>query len=180
MKYRFAIALVFLAAMSRLLPHPPNFSAVGAIALFGAAYFNRQWLMLAIPFAALFTSDLLLNNVIYKEFYGGNFVWFTSWWIYGSFALVMLGGLLWFNKQVSVARILGAGISASLIFFIVSNFGVWAESGMYPKNFTGLMACYTAGLPFLGNSLAGDLFFTAVLFGVYHWVTQRFMTAQKA
>lgn len=181
MKYRFAIALVFLAAMSRLLPHPPNFTSVGAMALFGAAYFNRQWLMLAIPFAALFVSDIALNNLIYKDLYGDHFVWVSSAWNYGSFAIVMLSGLLWFRKQSSVGRILGASLSASLLFFLVSNFGAWMSDSinLYPKTFSGLLTCYAAGLPFLGNTIAGDLFYSAVLFGLYHLVSQRFMRLQN-
>ena len=173
MKYRLAIGLIALAALTRLLPHPSNFTPIGAIALFGAAYFNRQWLMLAVPFAALFLSDLFLNNVIYRDLYHNQFTLITSWWIYAAFALVMLAGMGWFGKKVSTFRVLGASLSASAIFFIVTNFSVWAETSMYPKTVAGLAACFTAGIPFLGNTILGDLFFSAAMFGVYEWVNRK-------
>lgn len=173
MKFRLALALIALAALTRLLPHPHNFTPIGAIALFGAAYFHRQWLMLAVPFAALFLSDLFINNVIYRELYGGNFTFITSWWIYAAFALVMLVGSGWLAKKVTALRVLGASLSASVVFFLVTNFSVWAESSMYPPTGAGLLACYTAGLPFLGNTILGDLFFSAAMFGVYEWMTRR-------
>ncbi len=173
MKYRLALALIALAALTRLLPHPHNFTPIGAIALFGAAYFNRQWLMLAVPFAALFLTDLFINNVIYRELYGGQFTLITSWWIYAAFAMVMLAGFGLLSKKVSGIRVLGASLSASAIFFLVTNFSVWAESGMYPKTAAGLAACYTAGIPFLGNTVMGDLFFSAAMFGVFEWAKSR-------
>jgi len=173
MKYRLAFALIALAALTRLLPHPHNFTPIGAIALFGAAYFNRQWLMLAVPFAALFLTDLFINNVIYRELYGGQFTLITSWWIYAAFAMVMLAGFGLLGKKVNGIRVFGASLSASAIFFLVTNFSVWAESGMYPKTAAGLAACYTAGIPFLGNTLMGDLFFSAAMFGVYEWAKNR-------
>jgi len=173
MKYRLALALVALAALTRLLPHPHNFTPIGAIALFGAAYFNRQWLMLTVPFAALFLTDLFINNVIYHELYSGQFQWITSWWIYVAFALIMVTGLGILGSKVTGVRVFGASISASAIFFLVTNFSVWAESGMYPKTALGLAACYTAGVPFLGNTILGDLFFSAAMFGVYEWVKQK-------
>ena len=179
MKYRLAFALIAIAALTRLLPHPPNFTPIGAIALFGAAYFSRQWLMLAVPFAALFLTDLFINNVIYRELYGNQFTLITSWWIYAAFALVMLAGMGWLAKKVNGSRVLGASLSASAIFFLVTNFSVWAESGMYPKTAAGLAACYTAGIPFLGNTVLGDLFFSAAMFGVYEWSKRKFDVAVR-
>ncbi|MFN0213396.1 MAG: DUF6580 family putative transport protein [Saprospiraceae bacterium] len=173
MKYRIAFSLIALAALTRLLPHPPNFTPIGAIALFGAAYFNRQWLMLAVPFAALFLTDLFINNVIYRELYGTSFTLITSWWIYAAFALAMLAGIGWFNNKVTAFRVLGASLSASAIFFLVTNFSVWAESLLYPKTAAGLVACFTAGIPFLGNTILGDLCFSAAMFGVYEWAGKR-------
>lgn len=173
MKYRLAFALIALAALTRLLPHPSNFTPIGAMALFGAAYFSRQWLMLAVPFAALFLSDLFLNNVIYRELYNNKFTLITSWWIYVAFALAMVAGSGWLSKKVTAGRVLGASLSASAIFFLVSNFSVWTSGEMYPKTMAGLAACYTAGIPFLGNTVMGDLFFSAAMFGVYEWAKRR-------
>lgn len=180
MKYRFALALIALAALTRLLPHPSNFTPLAAMALFGAAYFNRQALMLAVPFAALFFTDLFLNNVIYRALYGNQFILITSWWIYAAFAIVMLAGFGILRKKVTGLRVLGASLSASAIFFLVTNFSVWAEGSMYPKTMTGLAACYTAGIPFLGNTILGDLCYSAALFGIYEWVMQKNSNAVRA
>lgn len=172
MKLPFAIALVFIAALTRLLPHPDNFTPIGAMALFGAAYFSRHALTLAVPFIALFVSDLILNNVIYRQYYP-EFTLITSWWIYAAFGLVMLAGWLLLRQKVSLVRVAAASLFASAIFFLVTNFSVWLEGTMYPKTSAGLMACYTAGLPFLKNTVLGDLFFSAALFGVYEWAMRR-------
>lgn len=168
MKSRLSIALIFLAALTRLLPHPDNFTPIGAMALFGAAYFSRQTLTLAVPFIALFFSDLLLNNIVYRQYYTG-FTLITSWWIYAAFGLMMLVGWLLLRQKVSPARLVAASLFASAVFFFVSNFSTWAETTLYPKTAAGLMACYAAGLPFLKNTVMGDLFFSAVLFGTYEW-----------
>lgn len=172
MKLRLSIALIFLAALTRLLPHPDNFTPIGAMALFGAASLNRQVLALAVPFLALFMSDLILNNVVYRQYYP-EFTLITSWWIYAAFALVMLLGWLLLRRKATPLRILSASLLASLAFFLVTNFSVWLESGMYPKTPAGLLTCYTAGLPFLKNTVLGDLFFSAVLFGIHQWSVRK-------
>lgn len=179
MKFRLSIALVFLAALTRLLPHPDNFTPISAMALFGAAYFNRQALTLAIPFVALFVSDLLLNNIIYRQYYP-EFTLITSWWIYAAFGLVMLLGWLLLRAQISPLRVVSASLIASAVFFLVTNFSVWMESGMYPKTGAGLMTCFVAGLPFLKNTVMGDLFFSAVLFGTYQWSLKSFGKFSKS
>lgn len=180
MKLRLSIALVFLAALSRLLPHPDNFTPIGAMALFGAAYFSRQALTLAVPFIALFLSDLVLNNVIYRQFYP-EFTLITSWWIYAAFGMVMLSGWFILSQKISPGRVVIASLGASGIFFLVTNFSVWLEGTMYPKTTAGLMTCYAAGLPFLKNTVLGDLFFSAVMFGSYRWAMRgkRLMGADK-
>jgi hypothetical protein len=184
MKLRLALALIILAALTRLtlnlLPAPPhNFSPIAAMGLFGAACFNRRWLALAAPFAALFLSDLFLNNVIYRQYYP-EFTWLTSWWIYTAFALVMLIGWATLRQKLSATKVIAASLLSSAVFFLVTNFSVWAEGAMYPKNFAGLLACYTAGLPFLSNTVMGDLFFTSVLIGTYYWATNRQPAKQLA
>lgn len=170
---RFALAMIVLAVLTRLglnlLPHPPhNFSPITAMGLFGAAYFSRQALTLAVPFIALFLSDLVLNNVIYSQYYTG-FTLITSWWIYAAFGLVMLIGWFLLRQKVTALRVVSASLFASAIFFLVTNFSVWLEGTMYPKTTTGLVTCYTAALPFLKNTVMGDLFFSAVMFGAYEW-----------
>ncbi len=168
MKYRIALVLIILAAVSRLLPHPQNFTPIAAIGLFGAAVFDRRWLMFVVPFVALFLSDLLLNNVVYAQYYEG-FAWVSSGWIYVAFALVILLGRVLLHHKIGIKNVVVASLCASVLFFLVSNFSTWYETALYPKTFDGLMLCYTAGLPFFGNTVLGDLFFSAVLFGGYAW-----------
>lgn len=184
MKLRLALWLIFLATLTRLslnlLPAPPhNFSPIAAMGLFGAACFNRRWMALLVPFAALFLSDLFLNNVLYRQFYSG-FTLITSWWIYAAFGLVMLTGWALLRQQITATRVIAASLLSSGIFFLVTNYSVWSTSVMYPKDFSGLLACYTAGLPFLSNTVVGDLFFSSALFGVYFWVSSRQMRRQIA
>ena len=168
--------MVLMAALSRLLPHPYNFTPIGAMGLFGAAYFTRKYLAFIIPFAALLVSDFLLNNLIYArmypEFYNEGIVWFGNWWVYGAFALIITLGLVVLRK-VKIGNLLIASLSASIIFFLITNFGSMMIDPVYPKNGAGLMAAYTAGIPFFWNTLLGDLFFTGILFGAYELVKQR-------
>lgn len=173
MNIRLALGLLLLATLSRLVPFlPDNFSPIGAIGLFGAAYFSRRPVLLAVPFAALFLSDLFINNVLYSEYFEG-FAFITSWWIYAAFALVMGVGYMMLRHQATPLRVITASVSGSLVFFLVTNFSTWMQTTMYPKTAAGLMACYTAGLPFLQNTMTGDLFFCAALFGTYEWVRAR-------
>jgi hypothetical protein len=166
--------MVFLAAMSRLLPHPPNFAPIGGMALFGAAYYSKRYWAFLIPIASMWISDLVLNNVVYGQYFD-SFVWFYSGslFTYGAFALIVLLGLRTL-RRARVLALLFSAIAASMLFFLVSNFGVWWSAGMYPHTASGLWACYVAGLPFFQNTLAGDVVYTAVLFGVFEWSVWRF------
>ncbi|MDR1332491.1 MAG: hypothetical protein LBK07_10370, partial [Tannerella sp.] len=170
---RFGIicAMILAAAGSRFIPHPANFSPIGSIALFGAAYYSRRYWSYLIPLAAIFLSDLVMNNVVYRAFFGGSITWLYSGalYTYGAILLIVLTGAFMLRK-VRVPRLLLSALSASAIFYLVSNFGVWVSTGMYgmyPRTLAGLMECYVAGLPFLQNTVAGDLAYTAVLFGAF-------------
>jgi hypothetical protein len=185
MKFRLALSLILLAVITRLtlnlIPNPPyNFSPLAAIGLFGIASFKRPVLALAIPFLALFVSDLFLNNVIYAKYYTG-FTLINSWWIYAAFALVVFTGWALLRQKTSPTRVVAASLISSIVFFLVTNFSVWQEGILYPLNAAGLMASYTAGLPFLGNTILGDLFFSSMLFGLYHWAGQmKFSVAKQS
>lgn len=168
------VLFVLFAALSRLLPHPPNFTPIGGMALFGAAYFSRKYLAFLIPLAAMWLSDLLLNNLVYAkaypELYEG-FFWFGSLYVYMSIVLIGLLGLALLRK-VKLTTLLGASLAASVLFFLITNFGSWLADPMYPKNAAGLTAAYAAGIPFFWNTLLGDLFYVAVLFGGYEWASR--------
>ena len=174
-KYAFYIIAGFIlfAVLSRLLPHAYNFTPIGAIALFGAAYFTRKMWAFLIPLAALWLSDLYLNNVVYSQFYEG-FTLITPGflYLYGAFILIVLLGFLLFDK-ITFPRVIGGALGASLIFFVISNFGVWISSPMYPLTMEGLIMCYTAAIPFFHYTIAGDLLYCGVLFGGYEYLRYR-------
>ena len=144
-------AILFAAAL-RLVPHPPNFTPIGAMALFSGAYLGRRALAFVAPLAAMLLSDAFLG------FYSG------MWVNYLAVALVALLGAIALQKRTPV-RIGLAAVGGSVLFFLVSNFGTWALSGMYPHTAAGLAACYVAAIPFFQNTLAGDLFYATLLFG---------------
>lgn len=168
-------AFIAIVAAIRLLPYVAdyhflyNFSPLAAMALFGAAYFNHKWMAFGIPMLALWVSNLVLDNVFLSEFYDG-FVLFGNGGVYLAFVLVGILGLFML-KKVTPLRVAGASLSASVLFFIVSNFFVWLQGTMYSMDFTGLVACYVAAIPFFWNTLAGDLFFCALMFGAFEAIT---------
>ena len=161
--------IILLAAFTRIMPHPPNFSPMAAIGLFGAAHFAKKWQAFFIPLIGIWVSDLVINNYVYSSS-SSNFVWFYSgfYWQYISYILIIFAGLFIFNRGISLTKTFGGMISSSGIFFLVSNFGVWAGGIMYPKNFGGLITCYAAGVPFIHNTIISDVLFTTVLFGTYY------------
>lgn len=164
------ILMVLAAAFSRLIPHPWNFTAIGAMALFGGAYLPSKKLSVIVPFVALFLSDLALG------FHA------TMIYVYLAFAFIVLMG--WTLRSQSSALQVGTlSLVSSMIFFLVSNFGVWAIEGFYAPTWQGLVACYVAAIPFLDNQIYGDLFFSGVLFGGYEalkrWVPGLALKSQE-
>ena len=156
------IAAILAAAVLRLVPHPPNFSPIGAMALFSGAYLGRRGAMaLVAPLGALLLSDLVLG------FYRGMPT------VYFSVALIVLMGTFAL-RRVTPLRLGIAALTSSLLFFLITNFGMWMSSGLYPRTLAGLEACYVAAIPFFQNTVAGDLFYSAVLFGGFA-VLERFV-----
>jgi len=159
-------SIILLAAFSRLIPHPANFTAIGALAIFGAFSIPNRWLSVSAPLFAMWLSDLVLNNIFSSQAKG--FVWFTSgvFWIYaGVVAHTICTWLL--MPKFKMTSLAFSSMAGALVFFILSNFGVWLHFGMYPATWHGLLYCYAAAIPFLGNMLASNLMFSAVLFGSY-------------
>ena len=175
---RFGVLSLFvlLAAFSRLIPHPPNFAPIGAMALFGAAYFSKKHIALIIPVLSMWISDIVINNTIYAQYFDG-FAFFYQgfYWTYMAFLFIGLLGFV-VLKKVKVQHLVLASLLASIVFFLLSNFGVWASTTMYPKNVSGLIACYTAGLPFFKNTIMGDLVYTGVLFGAFEFAQYKIPT----
>jgi hypothetical protein len=146
------LCAILVAAALRLVPHPPNFTPIGAMALFSGAYLGRRGFAFVAPLGAMLLSDIVLG------FYSG--MWIT----YLAVALIVLVGWVALSR-VSVLRLGLAAVASSVLFFLVSNFGTWALSGMYPHTLAGLSGCYLAAIPFFQNTIAGDLFYVALLFG---------------
>ncbi len=169
------IALMILAAaFSRLIPHPANFAAIGAMALFGAAHFKSKWAAFIVPLLALWLSDLVVTNILYASYYKTFTLFYSGfYWVYGAIALTTVLGFL-LLKKVNFGRVAGSGLAASLLFFIVTNFGSWPGNPLYSQDFNGLIACYVAGIPFFGGTLAGNLFYSAVLFGGFALAQRQF------
>lgn len=170
-------ALIVVAALTRLLPHPPNFSPVTAIALFGGAYFaSRGWALL-VPLAALLISDLVMAAA-FGGLYAGYFGGAGMWLVYACIALTTVLGL-GLRGKVNGARVLGYSLAGSTLFFLVTNFGAWLGNPLYPQNAGGLVASYAAGIPFFQWTVLGTLFYAAALFGGFALLRHR-MPALRA
>lgn len=175
------VAIVVLAALSRFIPHPFNFTPIAAIALFGGAYFTNRWQAILLPMAAMLLSDTILEVTTGFGFHSGMPM------VYGAFALVSVIGMI-ILKKVSPVAVIGSSLASSLIFFLITNCAFFypvpevIDPTMisYPHTFEGLVASYTAGIPFLKNQILGDLFFSGVLFGGFALLQKRFEALKVA
>jgi hypothetical protein len=150
------LGIIGIGIMTRFIPHPPNFTAIGAIALFGGAWFSKKYLAILIPLAALFISD-----GIFELFIPGMGFHQGMLFVYFSFVIISLLGI-GLRQRKNVWTIAGASVLSSVLFFLISNFGSWLI--FYPQSMEGLSACYIAAIPFFHHTLMGDLFFNAVFF----------------
>jgi hypothetical protein len=154
------VSMIAAAVVSRLIPHPWNLTSVAAVALFAGAYVKDRRLAFLVPLAALFLSDLVLG------FYEGMPV------VYLSFALIVGVGL-WLRTRRRPLAIAGATLASSVLFFGLSNLGVWAFGDLYPRTGAGLVACFTAALPFFRGTLEGDALYSLILFGGFALLERR-------
>lgn len=147
------LAFLLLGVASRLVPHPWNATPVMAIALFGGTHLSRRWAIL-LPLSIVALSDLVLGWHRTIPFTWGAFLLtgFLAWWL---------------RRRPTAGRILTASLAGSILFFVLTNFGVWVVGGLYPRTAAGFWECYVAAVPFFRSALMGDLVFTAVLFGGY-------------
>lgn len=159
------VTLIVLAAVLRIVPHPWNLTPVGAIALFSGAMFRKRWIAFLLPLASLFAGDIFVG------FHKLMFV------VYASFAISVAIGR-WLTEKRSVARIGGAVFLGALQFFAVTNFGMWAVGGFYPRTAAGLVNCFVAGVPYFWNTLSGDAVFACVLFGGFAFA-ERILPAMR-
>ncbi len=172
------VMLILAAAMSRLLPHPYNFSPVAGMALLGGAVFKDKKLAFLLPLGALFLSDLsfsLFTDI--SGFYG-----ISQVINYAAFALIVWLGMV-IIKKINVKNVAVASLGASGLFFILSNFGVWLVAGgvpPYTADAAGLLNTFMLGIPFFGNTLIGDLCYSGVLFGAYVLISHYAGSTRKA
>jgi len=148
-----ALILMMFGILFRIIPHAPNFTPVAAIALFGAAFLPNKRMALIMPLALIIISDLFIGL--------HDMVVFT----WGSVLLVSIIGVGLRSSQKSKTVLLGS-LGSSVVFYLVTNFGVWA-AGWYPPTMQGLIQCYAAGVPFFRNFLAGTLVYSAAFFVTY-------------
>lgn len=147
------LLIIIFAIVLRLMPHPANFAPIAAMALFGGVYLNKKYALI-VPLAAMFLSDIFLG------FHN------TMLFVYGSFLLTGVVGL-WLRKHKTLPVVAGATLLSSLLFFLITNFGVWLVGGLYPKTFAGLVNAYFYAIPFFRNTVIGDLFYVGLFFGSY-------------
>jgi len=161
------VALIVIGILGRIIPHPPNFTPIIAIALLASHVFKNKWIVILTPLMAMWISDLVINNYLYAGYYDSLLIFSSSFlWVYGPIIFIALLGTV-LIKKVKMSNIALSSISGSLIFFLVTNFGVWISGTMFPKSLFGLIECYTFALPFFGNALVGDLVYCTILFTSY-------------
>lgn len=163
---------VLLAALTRVLPHPPNFAPMTAIALFAAATFADRRLAIVTPLVALFISDLCIEAMYHLGLMTTWSIYPGMWVTYLALLLVTLMGFL-LRTHRTVPAIAGATLAGSTLFFVVTNFVVWAGADLYPHTLAGLVTCYEAAIPFFRRSVLGDLTYCAVLFGGFALAERR-------
>ncbi len=154
------LALIGLCAVVRLIPHPPNFTPVAAAALFAGFFFKRSWTAFALPILAVLVSDVIL----------GSYSWTVMTVVYAAHLFPVLLGMR-LSKKLSALRVAGYASGAAVLFFLGTNLAVWYSGVLYERTAAGLVACYTAGLPFFQHTLLGNLFWSGIIFGAYAFAT---------
>ena len=147
------IFIILAAAGIRLLPHPANFVPIGALALFGGSYLPKKY-ALTIPLAIMLVSDIFLG------FHS------TMPYVYGSFILISFIGVTLKNR-VNFTNVFLASLTSSVLFYLITNLGVFLSTNLYPKTTTGLLDCFIMAIPFFRNTLLGDLFYNGMFFGIF-------------
>lgn len=157
-RFSFIVAAILIAAISRLFPHIPNFTPIASMALFGGVYLDKR-LSLLIPLIAMFLSDIAMQLVFGWGFHN------TMIYVYVSFCLTSLIGMM-VRLNITFLSIAAGSIISSIMFFIITNFGVWASGA--DSSIVGLQSTYLLGIPFFAPTLLGDMFFNSILFGSFY------------
>jgi hypothetical protein len=182
---RFVVLLIFMIVVGSLrimnaaeLTAWSNFTPIGAMAMFGGAYFSQRWKSFAFPLLTLFLGDVVIHTVIYDGLYEGRPL------IYLAFSVIVLTGII-LIKKVMVKNIALASLCSTLSFWLIADFAVWMGGGIdirtqlpLSRDFNGLLQCYWQGYPYMINFLLGTLFYSAIMFGLFEWMQKRFPVLQ--
>jgi hypothetical protein len=178
-KTLFVIVAVAIVALSRLLPHIPNFTPIAAMALFGGAFLSNKKSAYLLTFAALLLSDILVNTILYNDYNFTNYIAQPFVWaVYFSFGLTVFMGTS-IQDNINVKNVAFFSVSSSLMFWLLTNFACWPNNPLYTQDLSGLINCYVAAIPFLGNVI-GDLFYNTLLFGTMLLAAKRIPAFVKA
>ena len=154
--------LIALGVAGRLLPHPPNFTPMAAIALFAGFIFIKRYMAVVAVVSTMILCDYFAFGSLSVSWFGSKSMFVV--YIALLFPIVFKNFL---QRKLGVLRIFGAAFASSTVFFLATNFAVWAFSPMYEKTLEGLVLCYTMAIPFFQNTIAGDLIWSGVIFGTY-------------
>lgn len=167
-------ALIFAAVIFRIIPHPFNITPIIAVALFAGAKFKDKKWAVVIPVISLFISDVILSYINHYELLHS-----TILFTYGSVLLIILLGRLLNSDKLNISKTIGLSLLSSMLFFLITNLGVWLFGNLYTLDISGLIKCYVMAIPFNKFSWAGDLFFVSVLFGIYEMISVRNISPSK-
>ena len=160
-----------IAPFVRFLPHIPNFAPIAAMALFAGTYLNKKYALI-VPIVAMLLADYFIG--FYNPYIMAS--------VYGSFILIGVMGI-WLKNHKTLFNVIGSCLSGSIIFFLVTNFAVWAvPRSFYPHTAQGLLDCYVMGLPFFRNTIAGDIFYVGAFFGLMEasiWAVNKFSAKKE-
>ncbi|MDP4265489.1 MAG: hypothetical protein Q8941_23390 [Bacteroidota bacterium] len=178
---RFAVlALLMIAAAAMRIPDAAaltpwsNFTPIGAMGLFGGAYFSKNWKAFAFPLLALLASDIIIDVFIYNNKYG---ILYGSWyWVYAGFCVIVLLGK-WLLQKITISNLLVAAISSTLIYWLIVDFGVFlfgctdiTSGKLMDHSFSSLLKCYAQGAPYIKNFLLGTIVYSGLMFGIFEWL----------
>ena len=165
--------IVLVVSILRLIPHVNNFSPIIALAIFGALHYKSKNLSYIIPLLALWFSDLLINNFIYKLSSSFELFYEGFYWQYLAYIIIIFISVSFKNKKINASKIFYLAFFSSIVFFVVTNFGYWFSTNLYSSDFNGLLECYLAAIPFYKGTLLGTFFYTPIFFGFYYLLQKK-------
>ncbi len=173
--------LILLVISSRFFSPTYGFTPILSIGIFGGALFmNKKWAYI-IPILAIWLSDLFINNVVYSQFNEGFIFLYDGWyWQYGMYLLIPFLSILMFRNKITVGKVLGMSVGTPVLFFLITNFGTWLTSGLYPLSMEGLTACFIMAVPFFKGYALGTLAYSTLLFGSYYFIEKHSVLALRS